>query len=157
MKKHSGFLSLAFILLFAVGSCKKDKESKPVSPFSGKYVLVSQTELNIGTKHLDTYTNTATPCLSYNQASFKDNGSWSSAYVGAEDCVVSRTIDGYTTIGTKGTSASGAWTQVGNKIKFTQPGDFVTYAELSTINGKAGLTFRDTSQYFISSSVWVKQ
>ncbi|WP_413669256.1 hypothetical protein ACEN9X_04380 [Mucilaginibacter sp. Mucisp86] len=157
MKKRLLFLSLILTILFAGNSCKKEN-SNPKSAFAGKYVLVSETNLNIGTGVSETYTSTASPCMSDNQTTLKDDGTWAAAYVGAEDCYVSRTPDSFTIIGSKGESTTGNWTISGSsRIKFTFSGSNTSYGQLSNAGGKVQLTFKDTSQYFISTSVLVKQ
>jgi len=156
MKKQIYFLSLATVALLAGNACKKEK-GEPVNAYAGKYSLISETNINITTGHSDTYTNVVSPCISDNQTTLKGDGTWTAAYVGAEDCYVSRTDNSYTIIGQKGASASGSWVQSGNRIKFTLSNKSVSYGVVSNVGGKVQLTFKDTSQYFISTSVLMKQ
>jgi len=156
MKKQVYFLGLIIAVLFAGNACKKEKR-EPESAFTGKYSLMSETNINIISGHSDTYTSTVSPCISDNQTNLKSDGTWSAAYIGTEDCYVSRTDDSYTVIGEKGTSTSGTWVQSGNRIKFTLPDKSVSYGIVSTVGGKVQLTFKDTSQYFISTSILTKQ
>lgn len=156
MKKRILFLGLILTVLFAGNSCKKES-SKPQSAFTGKYVLISETNLNVSSGVSETYTSTASPCMSDNQTNIKNDGTWASAYAGAEDCYVSRTENSYTTIGEKGSSATGTWLENNGGIKFTLPGKYTQYGKLSNTGGKTQLILRDTTQYFISVSTWAKQ
>lgn len=156
-KKPITFLSLILTVLFTSNSCKKEN-SNPKSAYAGKYVLISKTDLDTSTGASETYTSTASPCLSDNQTTLKDDGTWAGAYVGAEDCYVSRTPNSVTIIGSKGDAAAGNWIMSGStRIKFTSSGNNVSYGQLSNVSGKVQLTFKDTSQNFISTSVLVKQ
>jgi len=155
-KKRISFLSLILIILFAANSCKKES-SNPKSAYAGNYVLISKTDLNTGTSTSETYTSTVSPCMSDNQITLKDDGTWTGAYVGTEDCSISRTPSSIIIIGSKGDAAAGNWMMSGStRIKFTASGN-VSYGQLSNVDGKVQLTIKDTSQNFISTSVLVKK
>ncbi|MFC0517533.1 hypothetical protein ACFFGT_25195 [Mucilaginibacter angelicae] len=157
MNKRITFLSLILTVFFAGNSCKKENNN-PKSAYAGKYVLVSETNVNMDTGVSETYTSTASPCMSDNQTTLKDDGTWAAAYVGAEDCYVSRTPNSITIIGSKGESTAGNWAiSTGNRIKFTLSDQSTSYGQLNNVGGKVQLTFKDTSQNYISTSVLVKQ
>jgi len=157
MRKRILFSSLILTVLFAGNSCKKEN-SNPKSAFAGKYVLISRTDLNTETGVTEMYTSTASPCMSDIQTTLKDDGTWAAAYIGAEDCIVSRTSNGIIIIGSKGEAGTGSWTiSSSSRIKFTFSGNNTSFGQISNAGGKVQLTFKDTSQNYISTSVLVKQ
>lgn len=144
MKKQLLLIS-SLGLLFT--NCKK--EAQPTAPADevkaqGTWSLIADSGNNNGLGYL--LTSAMLPCIEGNKIFVNSDGTASLEYTSQDTCFVSRTANGFSTLGLPGEKRAATWTQSG-KTLFIQVNNqskrFI--GNLAVVNGKQQLTFNDTT------------